>query len=110
MVHRTECRNIGYLRDNPEKTIYLEWSAPQDNEEEFVVGLQLEVHSQRGIIANLATAAAEVGANLLKIDSGERDGQLCSVQMELTVFNRVHLARVIRKLRGLGPVTHITRQ
>ncbi len=110
VVHRTECRNIGYLRDNPEKTIYLEWSAPQDNEEEFVVGLQLEVRSQRGIIANLATAAADVGANLLKIDSGERDGQLCSVQMELTVFNRVHLARVIRKLRGLSSVTHITRQ
>ncbi|PSL14420.1 RelA/SpoT family (p)ppGpp synthetase [Marinobacterium halophilum] len=110
VVHRTECRNIGYLRDNPEKTIYLEWSAPQDNAEEFVVGLQLEVRSQRGIIANLATAAANTGANLLKIDSGERDGQLYSVQMELTVFNRVHLARVIRKLRGLSAVNHINRQ
>lgn len=51
-----------------------------------------------------------MGANLLKIDSGERDGQLYSVQMELTVYNRVHLARVIRKLRGLSSVTHINRQ
>lgn len=110
VVHCTECRNIGYLRDNPEKTIYLEWSDPENNEEEFVVGLQLEVESQRGIIANLATAAAQMGANLLKIDSGERDGQLCSVQMELTVFNRVHLARVIRKLRSLPSVNHIHRQ
>lgn len=110
VVHRTDCRNIGYLRDNPEKTIYLEWSDPQSNEEEFVVGLYLEVESQRGIIANLATAAAGVGANLLKIDSGERDGQLFSVQMELTVNNRVHLARVIRKLRRIRSVNHINRQ
>ncbi|MET4162383.1 guanosine-3',5'-bis(diphosphate) 3'-pyrophosphohydrolase [Marinobacterium sp. MBR-111] len=110
VVHRTDCRNIGYLRDNPEKTIYLEWSAPQSNEEEFVVGLFLEVESQRGIIANLATAAASMGANLLKIDSGERDGQLFSVNMELTVYNRVHLARVIRKLRSLRSVNHINRQ
>ncbi|MET4000417.1 bifunctional GTP diphosphokinase/guanosine-3',5'-bis pyrophosphate 3'-pyrophosphohydrolase [Marinobacterium sp. MBR-109] len=110
VVHRTDCRNIGYLRDNPEKTIYLEWSAPHSNEEEFVVGLYLEVESQRGIIANLATAAASVGANLLKIDSGERDGQLFSVHMELTVYNRVHLARVIRKLRSLRSVNHINRQ
>ena len=110
VVHRTDCRNIGYLRDNPEKTIYLEWSAPKDNEEEFVVGLYLEVESQRGIIANLATAASSVGANLLKIDSGERDGQLFSVQIELTVYNRVHLARVIRKLRSLRSVNHINRQ
>ncbi|MGB2131108.1 MAG: RelA/SpoT family protein, partial [Marinobacterium sp.] len=110
VVHRTDCRNIGYLRDNPEKTIYLEWSDPETNEEEFVVGLLLEVESQRGIIANLATAASHMGSNLLKIDSGERDGQLSNVQMELTVFNRVHLARVIRKLRGLTPVNHIHRQ
>jgi RelA/SpoT family (p)ppGpp synthetase len=110
VVHRTDCRNIGYLRDNPEKTIYLEWSDPQSNEEEFVVGLYLEVESQRGIIANLASAAAGVGANLLKIDSGERDGQLFSVQMELTVYNRVHLARVIRKLRSIRSVNHINRQ
>ncbi len=110
VVHCTDCRNIGYLRDNPEKTIYLEWSDPENNEEEFVVGLQLEVESQRGVIANLAMAAAQTGANLLKIDSGERDGQLCSVQMELTVFNRVHLARVIKKLRSLSSVNHIHRQ
>jgi len=30
--------------------------------------------------------------------------------MELTVFNRVHLARAIRKLRGIRSVNHITRQ
>src|SRR5690554_172606 len=110
VVHRTDCRNIGYLRDNQEKIIYLEWSEPRSNEEEFVVGLYLEVESQRGIIANLASAAAGVGANLLKIDSGERDGQLFSVQMELTVYNRVHLARVIRKLRSIRSVNHINRQ
>jgi len=110
VVHRTDCRNIGYLRDNPEKTIYLEWSDPQSNEEEFVVGLHLEVESQRGIIANLAAAVSSVGGNLLKIDSGERDGQLLSVQMELTVYNRVHLARAIRKLRSIRSVNHITRQ
>lgn len=110
VVHRNDCRNIGYLRDNPEKTIYLEWSDPQNNEEEFVVGLHLKVESQRGIIANLAAAVSSVGGNLLKIDSGERDGQLLSVQMELTVYNRVHLARVIRKLRGIRSVNHITRQ
>ena len=110
VVHRNDCRNIGYLRDNPEKTIYLEWSDPQNNEEEFVVGLHLEVESQRGIIANLAAAVSSVGGNLLKIDSGERDGQLLSVQMELTVFNRVHLARAIRKLRSIRSVNHITRQ
>ena len=108
VVHRTDCRNIGYLRENPEKCIYLEWESSSD--EEFMVVLQLEVQSQRGMIANLAVAIAAANGNLLKIDSGERDGQLSTVQIDLTVSNRVHLANVIKQLRKQRGVMRITRQ
>ncbi|KAA0876170.1 RelA/SpoT family protein [Nitrincola tapanii] len=108
VVHRADCGNIGALRDDPEKCIYLEWS-DSNQSEDYAVTLMIEVESQRGIIANLATAASAAGANLLKIDSGERQGQMCSVQMVVAVANRVHLARVIRKLRGLRSVLKITR-
>lgn len=109
VVHRTDCRNIGYIRENPEKCIYLEWS-PESSEEEYPVSLSLSVESQRGIIAQLAMAVASAGANLLRIDSGEREGQLYKVLIELTVFNRVHLARVIKLLRHQSQVNHIQRQ
>ncbi|MBV1787835.1 RelA/SpoT family protein [Marinobacterium sp. D7] len=108
VVHRTDCRNIGYMKEDPQKCIYLEWSGSGD--EEYPVALSLEVESQRGMIAQLAMAVASAEANLLKIDSGERDGQLNSVQMELTVYNRIHLARVIKALRRQVAVTRITRQ
>ncbi len=108
VVHRTDCRNIGYMREDSEKCIYLEWSG--SDEEEYTVALQLQVESQRGIIAQIAMAVADAGANLLKIDSGEREGQLVSVQMELTVFNRVHLANVIKQLRKLHSINRILRQ
>jgi GTP pyrophosphokinase/guanosine-3',5'-bis(diphosphate) 3'-pyrophosphohydrolase len=109
VVHRTDCRNIGYMREDPEKCIYLEWS-PESADEEYPVTLSLSVESQRGIIAQLAMAVASAGANLLRIDSGEREGQLYKVQIELTVFNRVHLARVIKQLRRQAHVNHIQRQ
>ncbi|NVK44297.1 MAG: bifunctional GTP diphosphokinase/guanosine-3',5'-bis pyrophosphate 3'-pyrophosphohydrolase [Oceanospirillaceae bacterium] len=108
VIHRNDCRNIGYLRDDPEKCIYLEWS--KSIEDEFRVGLKLEVLSQRGIIANLATTVAACGANIIKIDSGEKDGQLNQVMLEISVHNRIHLATVMKSLRRIQTVTHIHRQ
>lgn len=108
VVHRSSCGNVVNLIEDPEKCVYLEWSAT--GEEEFVADLLLEVESKRGMIAQLAVAVAAAGANLLSIDSGERAGELYNVQMELTVYSRVHLAKVIKKLRKQKSVTRIVRQ
>jgi len=109
VVHRSECRNLmGKSKDENQRNIYLEWS--DSNEDEYPVLLQLQVESQRGMIAQLAMAVSAVGANLLKVDSGERDGQMNAVTMELTVQNRVHLARVMKKLRSVRQVTKVARQ
>ncbi|SIS87083.1 RelA/SpoT family protein [Neptunomonas antarctica] len=107
VVHRTECRNIRYMRDDPEKCIYLEWSDVTDDE--FTVMLKLEVASHRGVIASLATAVSATGANILRIDMGEKEGQLATVDMEIAVTDRIHLARAIKKLRALLAVTRVTR-
>lgn len=107
VVHRTECRNIRYLKDDPEKCIYLEWSASMDDE--FSVMLKLEVASKRGVIANLATAVSATGANILRIDTGEKEGQLSTVDMEIAVSDRIHLARAIKKLRALKAVSKVIR-
>ncbi|MGB1237308.1 MAG: bifunctional GTP diphosphokinase/guanosine-3',5'-bis pyrophosphate 3'-pyrophosphohydrolase [Pseudomonadales bacterium] len=107
VVHRTNCKNIRSLKDDPEKCIYLEWS--EALEEEFCVGLKLEVASERGIIASLAATAAQTGANIMKMDLGEKEGLLCSVDMELAVRDRIHLARVIKRLRALRSVSRVAR-
>jgi len=107
VIHRSDCRNIGYLRDDPEKCIYLQWS--KDIHDEFPVSLTLEVTSDRGIIASLANTVSAVGANILKIDIGEKEALLNTVHMDVTVEDRVHLARVIKKLRVLKSVNSIHR-
>jgi len=107
VIHQTDCRNIGYLRDDPEKCIYLEWS--DSLEEEFSVNLTIQVESHRGIIAELATTASGIGADVVAIDISEHEGQLANVHMEVTVTDRIHLARVMKKLRRLKSVNRITR-
>ncbi|MDO6514867.1 MULTISPECIES: bifunctional (p)ppGpp synthetase/guanosine-3',5'-bis(diphosphate) 3'-pyrophosphohydrolase [unclassified Neptuniibacter] len=108
VIHQTDCRNIGYLRDDPEKCIYLEWS--DKLEEEFSVNLKTEVESHRGIIAELATTAASAGADVVAIDIGDHEGPLANVHIEVTVTDRIHLARVMKKLRNLKSVNRIARE
>ncbi len=107
VVHRTECRNLGDLRNDPDKLFALEWS--DDIDEDFPVALSLEVESRRGLVAELAGVVTDADANIERIDIEERDARLASVNLTLAVRSRVHLARIIKRLRNLANVERITR-
>ena len=107
VIHRTACRNIGYLLDDADKCIYLEWFDQLN--EEFVADLTCEVESHRGIIAELATVATSQGADLQQIDIDDHEGKLAKVNMELQVKDRIHLAQVMKKIRALKTVNKIVR-
>ena len=107
VVHRDSCKNISELRNNPEKCIPLTWA--KDIDSEFNVELRIELAHQRGLIALLAGTISEADANIDKINVDERDGRISVIQLGISVRDRVHLARIIRKLRGLSGVSRITR-
>ncbi|WP_417228421.1 RelA/SpoT family protein [Amphritea sp.] len=107
VIHRTDCRNIAFMKDDAEKCVYLEWSNSIDDE--FIVNLDLKVEPERGLIATLATTASGASANVLKIDITETDDALNTVHIDLTVKDRIHLAKVMRKLKALKAVYKVTR-
>src|SRR5690554_526953 len=107
VVHRDSCKNISEFRNNPEKCIPLTWA--NDIDAEFNVELRIELAHQRGLIALLAGTISEADANIDKINVDERDGRISVVQLGISVTDRVHLARIIRKLRALVGVSRITR-
>ncbi|MCA1770752.1 MAG: bifunctional (p)ppGpp synthetase/guanosine-3',5'-bis(diphosphate) 3'-pyrophosphohydrolase [Halomonas sp.] len=107
VVHRTECRNLGELKNDPDKLFALEWS--DDIAEDFPVALRLEVESRRGLVAELAGLVTDAEANIERIGIEERDARLVTVNLTLSVRNRIHLARIIKRLRNLPHVERITR-
>jgi guanosine-3',5'-bis(diphosphate) 3'-pyrophosphohydrolase len=107
VVHLESCRNISEIRHNPEKCVQLAWA--KDVNGEFNVELRIELESQRGLIALLATHVNAADANIEKISMDERDGRTAVVQLVVSVRDRIHLARVIRKLRKLAGIIKITR-
>ena len=107
VVHLESCKNIAEIRNNPEKCVQLSWA--KDVTGEFNVELRVELEHQRGLIALLAGSVNAADGNIEKIGMDERDGRISVVQLVISVHDRVHLARVIRKLRTLMGVVRITR-
>ena len=110
VVHTDDCNNIAeVLHDNPEKCVAVSWDSEVKGE--FAVQLRVELENQRGIIATLATTITGDGAdaNIDKISIEERDARISIVNLAINVKNRVHLARVMKQVRSLKPVSKVTR-
>lgn len=107
VVHLDGCKNIAEIRHNPEKCIPLTWA--KDVAGEFNVELRVELEHQRGLIATLASCVALADGNIEKINVNERDAKVSVVQLLISVHDRAHLARVIKKLRALKGINKIAR-
>ena len=106
VVHRAECKNV-VDKNDPDKLFALEWSDTID--EDFPVALRIEIESRRGLVAELAGLVTDADANIERIGIEERDARLSTVNLTLSVKGRVHLARIIKRIRNLPNVSKITR-
>ena len=107
VIHTEGCNNIAEIRDNPEKCVSVRWDP--NVEGEFSVEIRVELENERGIIAKLATTITGAEANIEKISTVERDARFSIVNLSLNVRNRIHLARVMKRIRIIKPVIKVTR-
>ena len=107
VIHLESCRNLKEIRSNPEKCMSLTWSP--DVRGEFAVELKVEVTPERGFIAALASRMTEKDATIERISVNEKDAFTSIVDVVLTVRDRIHLADILRRARGLKLVHRIYR-
>jgi ATPase subunit of ABC transporter with duplicated ATPase domains len=60
-------------------------------------------------LAKLATTITGAEANIEKISTVERDARFSIVNLSLNVRNRIHLARVMKRIRLIKPVSKVSR-
>ncbi|MBT8139145.1 MAG: RelA/SpoT family protein [Gammaproteobacteria bacterium] len=109
VVHVADCRNfMEILRNDKEgRSVNLRWH--DDVLGEYRVELQVHVEQRRGIIALLASKINSLDASLESIRVEERDARSSVIHIFLSVRDRVHLARVIRRIRVIKSVARVTR-
>ena len=108
VVHRDSCKNLlAEMRNNPEKCLALYW----DNEvkQEFSAALRIELVNKKGILATLGTKLSELNSNIETLNMTEKDASVTIINLTITVQDRIHLARVIKRMRPLPSVVRISR-
>jgi GTP diphosphokinase / guanosine-3',5'-bis(diphosphate) 3'-diphosphatase len=107
VVHHHECRNSNIVRKKHTSWLDVEWS--QDAAGDFPAELRLEILNQRGALATIASTISEQDSNIENVTVVDQDAHVSVDLITLTVKDRVHLAKVMRRLKELTVVIKITR-
>jgi GTP pyrophosphokinase len=106
IVHTQDCPTLRRGRSSSEQWLDVVWD--KSISRPFGVNIRLLALNRRGVLAKLAAAIAEAGANIENI-SFTHEGDYTGLHFTLEVNNRLHLAGVMRSLRKIQEVVRIIR-
>ncbi len=107
VVHHQNCPNLGDFRKQGHGWMDVNW-AP-DVVGEYATAIRVDAGNQRGMLATVASVIAREGSNIEDVRSEERDGLSSSLRFVITVKDRNHLARIMRRVKALPTVMRISR-
>ncbi|MCX7115380.1 MAG: RelA/SpoT family protein [Gammaproteobacteria bacterium] len=108
LVHVSDCAKLNKSHADVSQLIALRWDEQVHGE--FWVDITVEVANERGVLAALATAISDADSNIGNITVDPRDGRHNAVTFSVTVLDRTHLARVMRRLRSHKVVLRLYRK
>ncbi|MDH3535306.1 MAG: RelA/SpoT family protein, partial [Gammaproteobacteria bacterium] len=98
VIHQRGCPNITE-RGKEDRQLSVQWS--DHVEGEFLAYMRVQVANQRGVLATLAATIANMSSNIENVNLTEKDGRISTIEFIVTVTDRIHLARIMKKLRSL---------
>ena len=107
-IHQTGCKNIRKLaKEEPQRVLPMQWDdTPQG---EFKASLRIELYNHQGTLANLTNMISSCDSNIIGLQTEEKESNIYFIDIELTTHNRVHLARIMKKIRTMSEVQKVSR-
>ncbi len=107
VVHRANCRNVRELRKQPDHCIDVIWAPIRRGM--FKVALHILAKNVPGVLANISASIGEAGSNIEKIEQPDANPETATLLFIISVKDRDHMARVMRRLRRNRNVTRVSR-
>jgi len=107
VVHRIHCRNTREYRRKHKNWLSVQWS--ENIESEFSTDIRLELKDGRGVLAEIASTLSAYDCNIENINMAKHSSESSSDIFTITVRDRKHLARVVRRMRTIPAVLKISR-
>lgn len=110
VVHTTSCHNITGFEQELDKYIPVEWDMDFMNLYEYSSDLNIRMVDHKAGLAELFNIIAKGNANVQDLSTTELADHIYSINITLTVINRIHLSRVMKKIKKLKSVLTVKRR
>ncbi len=107
VVHRTNCRNVREFRKHPDHCLDVTWAPIRRGM--FEVALRILAKNIPGVLANISSSIGEAGSNIEKVEQPEANLEIAALLFTISVKDRDHMARVMRRLRRNRNVVRVSR-
>jgi len=107
VIHQRSCPNITE-RGKEDRQLSVQWS--EHVEGEYLAYMRVQVANQRGVLATMAATISNMSSNIEHVNVTEKDGRISTIEFVVSVNDRIHLARIMKKLRSLPVVNRIWRK
>ncbi|MFL6658826.1 MAG: RelA/SpoT family protein [Massilia sp.] len=110
IVHTNDCVSAKRARGKePDRWIAVQWGSEVNRR--FDCRIRLLINNEKGILARVAAEIGESDANISYVGMDEDDEHVMTqLRFTIQVKDRVHLAHLIRNLRGVAGVTRVERE
>jgi guanosine-3',5'-bis(diphosphate) 3'-pyrophosphohydrolase len=110
VVHTNDCMPAKRLRmKEPDRWIAVQWG--NELNRRFDCRIRLLINNEKGILARVAAEIGESDANISYVGMDEDEEHVMTqLRFTIQVKDRVHLAHLIRNLRGVAGVTRVERE
>jgi GTP pyrophosphokinase len=107
VIHRETCANVEDYRKHPEKWLPVSWQ--QKPGRTFLAEIRTETVNRMGVLAAVSAAIAGAESNISHVTIEQGDSETSVIVFVIEVSDRNHLARVMRVVRRMPDVLHVSR-
>ena len=107
VVHQDRCKNILSFRKNPEQCFPVNWG--ESAGKFFTAQIKILANDEPGLLANLASSITETKTNISSIQTTDLNSGLHEFVLDLEVSDRLHLSKIIKRLKTLKSVASVAR-
>ncbi|GAA1121878.1 RelA/SpoT family protein [Citricoccus alkalitolerans] len=106
-VHRTDCKNIDHLREEPDRIVEVSWAPTQSSV--FLVEIQVEALDRKSLLSDVTRMLAEHHVNILSASVNTSRSRVAISKFVFEMGDPKYLSHVLSSVRRIDGVYDVYR-
>jgi guanosine-3',5'-bis(diphosphate) 3'-pyrophosphohydrolase len=107
VVHRVSCQNVREFRKHPDRCIDVAWAPITKGM--FRIAVRIIAQNTPGVLASISASIGRAESNIEAITQAEANPEQATLLLTISVKDRDHMARVMRRLKRNSYVNRVSR-